>query len=283
MRTRKKKTMIIIGIVLVLLIIGGIGAYYFISNQKQPQIPTPEVKKEKYRINKLVNKNRITFELINQESNVSEHTIILNNIENPEIYEMIMVEGAKGYYYIVTENTVTEKYYQVYNKDFKKISEDLSGEDTTYDAYEILKNGNIKISQIILNKEDVDLGENYENNGNGYVTIDEYTYNQEGDVVSQNSIMGDYIVPMSHVFAFDEEYLYIIGNHGEFLGKTKLERTGPENYRSYTCHSESEKSIGYNENSEWVHFGNLNSKAKKYIYHYDTGEITTQESECVVE
>ena len=280
MRTRNQKKWIIIGIILVILIIAGVGIYYYISNQKQPEPHAPEVKKEKYKISKLVSNKKITFELINQESNVSEHTIILDNMDDPSIYDMIMVEGAKGYYYIVTKNTVAEKYYRVYNKEYKKISEDL---EDTYDSYEILKNGDIKLYKFEVINEDNDLGEEYENNGNGFIYIDEYTYNQEGEVVSQNSIGADYIIPMSKLFAFDGDNLYIIGNHKELLAKTKLERTGSESYRSYKCYSESGKPIGHDENSEWIHYGNLNSKAKKYIYHNDTGTITTEESECVVE
>lgn len=280
---RKQKRNILIAIVLVLLIIAGITTYYILTSPKEEE-PIIEPKKEKYRINKVVEKNKLTFELINQESNVVEHTIILNNIEDPSFYEIITADSSKGMYYIVTENTVSEKYFRVYNKEFKKISEDLYTEDNqrkNYDIYEVLDNGNIKLTTINRVEENVlDL----ESLGDGYLEMNEYIYNQEGEVVSQSSNYADYLIPMAHTFAFDSKYVYVFGNHGELLEKEQLEKTSKGSYASFICTSKTSEPItGYDDQKEWLHYGSKGSNAKKYIFNYKENKLTIEDSNCVVE
>ena len=283
MRTKKKKKIIIIAIVLAILVIIGIGTYSLLNHKEEPK-PTVEPKKEKYRANKVIDKNKLTFEMVNQESNVVEHTIILNNIEEPEFYDMIIESSTDHPYYIITINDVTEKYYRVYNKDFKKISEDLFDADNhkkTYDAYEVQENGNIKLTSIEWNSEGF---YEYDIADDGLVVMKEYTYSEKGEVVSQNSTTYNYITPMSHPFAFNEKTIYVFGNHGEILEKKSIEKTNKDLYVSLICTPEDDdQMIGYNEQSEWIHLGTAGDYAKKYIYNYKTGEFTKEESKCMVE
>ncbi len=279
---RNNKKIIIIAIILVLLIIIGVGTYYFFNNKKVEDVPV-ETKKEKYKVNKLINKNNLTFEIINQDSNVVEHTIILDNIEDKDIYNMKIVESSKGYYYIVTINAIKEEYYRVYNKDLKKISEDLYDDNNqikAYDEYEVLSNGNIKLTRRDWFSENA---LEYDITSDGYLNVYEYTYNQEGKIVSQNSSMADYITPQNYTFVIDSKNIYVF-SHDILLDQMTLEKTSQEAYATYICEpSEGEEVFGYNETSEWIHFGNRGANAKKYVYNYQTGKLTKEDSNCLVE
>lgn len=280
---RNQKRNIIIAIVLVILIIIGIGTFYVLTNKKEIE-PVVEPKKEKYKVNKVENQKNLTFEFINPASNVVEHTIILEEVEDANLYDVKQVGSSKGDYYIITINAVKEDYYRVYNKDFQKISEDLFDENNqikTYDNYEILSNGNIKLTNLEWTSENKT--DNY-SSGNGYVTFYEYIFNQSGDVVSQNSYVANYVIPMSHPFAFDSDYIYIFGNHGELLAKESIIKTSDDSYTSYICTpEENEEVMGHFEESEWIHFGNRGANAKKYVYNYQTGKLTIEDSKCMVE
>ena len=285
-RTTKK---ILIAIAIVLLIIIGVSTYYIMTRPTTPQEEVQETRKSKYTVNKKVNKNNIVFEIVGTKTNVVEHTIIEKDLENPEIYDMIIEENETGDYYIVTINTVAEKYYSVYNNKFIKISDDLidsEGNRISYDQYEILEDGNIKLTQLEQEPYEILDPMDYEYNSSGMMIQNEYVYTQEGEIVSQDSNILDYIVPVGKVFAFDDKKLYIYGIHGEFIKSIDLVKTSEETYASIKCRVPNDfeyEIVGSNENTEWIHYGNKGANAKKYVFHYDTNEITIEDSKCVVE
>ena len=242
-----------------------------------------------YEILKKIDGETITFELLEKNTNQVENQLILQNVKDPEIHDLIIIESSKGNYYIHITSTVIDFYYEVYNQSLQKISEDRvdnNHDSIPFDGYEIQENGDIMLYYFEENPEQPIMKDGYTISSMGKFKKIEDSYNQEGQKVNHKIIDGEFIAPQHHVFAYTEDELYYtVGNHGVIVKYGKLEKEHSDAKLYSECRSEEEhyQVVGQDEDTEWIHLGEKGSYAKKYVYHIDTGKVTVENSNCLVE